>query len=149
MAGENGATSSPTEFGTFLIGGGTVRVPVATLYLAEARQSEFDALGPEQTQREYIRTCCQLLAFMIDEENWEQVALGLWKKIRFNEREQFMVSMRDWMILSGLVDSGEALAAVEEQAENPGTGMSAPSSPSSPFMGFVEATSIGSNEATH
>lgn len=149
MADGNGATSSPTEFGTFLIGGEKVRVPVATLYLAEARQEDFDSLGPEQSQREYIRTCCRLLAFMIDEEGWEKIALDLWKKIRFNERDQFMTSMRDWMILSGLVDPGEAVATVENQGENLGTGTSAPSSQNLPFTEFVEATSTGSSEATH
>lgn len=149
MVDGNGATSKPTEFETFLFGEEVIKVPIASLYLLEARKEDFDSMGPQQTRREYIRTCVNIISFMVDEENWETLSLQLWKKLHFKQMGAFVESMNKWLLLSGLIDPGEAEAAMDKGAENLGTGTSTPSLPNLPLMEFSEATSIESSDPIH
>jgi hypothetical protein len=147
MAELNGAVSAaPTEFVVFVIGGEEYKVPTATLYTLDESKSEFDELGPEQSQAEYCYTCLKIVSFAITaavgkEAEWESLFQTIRKKLRVNECLPLMRAMSDWLVKSGL-SAGEAEAATG----NGGTGTSEPLPPNSPLTEFALETSTGSSE---
>ena len=149
MSDLNGAVSAaPTEFSDFIIGGGKIRVPTATLYVLEERTGDFDLLSPEQTQGEYVKTSLRILAFAVltaedRETEFEALALKWYKRVKIPETVDIIIGMSGWLQKSGLSSPGEAVATME----NDGTGMSGPLSPNSLLTEFVPEISTGLKEA--
>lgn len=162
MAQSNGHDDSPANlppgYTAFKIGGEDVLVPPMTLWAVEILQPELAKISPDLSWVEYAKVVLRIVATCLedhkagaDEEPKQENIDATYNKLR---RRCIVSEMRT---LAGTMDSllansgflGAQTEETQTQTENPGTGMSTVSAPTSPSEGSAEATPSGSSDALH